>query len=124
MTISVSASNASPRREPAAAMIQPPAPQRPSQVARVAEEVAVEREKKISAASSTQVSSAVAEINQSLRLASIGVQFEFDKEANTMLTRVVDVESGDVIRQIPSEEVVRISKALGQLQGFLVSQKV
>jgi flagellar protein FlaG len=85
---------------------------------------AIDREKKTAEATSTQVSSAVAEINKSLQLASIGVQFEFDKEAHTMITKVVDVESGDVIRQMPSEEVVHVSKALGKLQGLLVSQKV
>ena len=41
-----------------------------------------------------------------------------------MVTKVIDVESGEVIRQMPSEEVVRFSKALGKLQGLLVSQKV
>ena len=82
------------------------------------------REKPSAEATSTQLNSALAEINQSLKLASIGVQFEFDKEANTMVTKVMDVESGEVIRQMPSEEVVRFSKALGKLQGLLVSQKV
>ena len=82
------------------------------------------REKQSVEATSTQLTSALAEINQSLKLASIGVQFEFDKEAHTMVTKVVDVESGEVIRQMPSEEVVRFSKALGKLQGLLVSQKV
>lgn len=67
---------------------------------------------------------ALAEINESLRMASIGVQFEFDKEADTMVVKVVDVESGELIRQMPSEEVVRISKALGKLQGLLVHQAV
>lgn len=68
--------------------------------------------------------SALAEVNESLRMSSIGVQFEFDKEADTMIVKVVDVESGDLIRQMPSEEVVRISKALGKLQGLLVHQAV
>ena len=68
--------------------------------------------------------SALAEINESLRMSSIGVQFEFDKEADTMVVKVVDVESGELIRQMPSEEVVRISKALGKLQGLLVHQAV
>lgn len=67
---------------------------------------------------------ALAEINQTLRMASIGVQFEFDKEADTMIVKVVDVESGELIRQMPSEEVVRISRALGRLQGLLVHQTV
>ncbi|MDP3616414.1 MAG: flagellar protein FlaG [Rhodoferax sp.] len=122
MTDPVSAPNASPRREPPATV--PQVSQLPSQTERVREAAAADREKKTVEASSTQVSSAVAEINQSLQLASIGVQFEFDKEANTMVTQVIDIESGQLIRQMPSEEVVRISKALGKLQGLLVSQKV
>jgi flagellar protein FlaG len=71
-----------------------------------------------------QERAALAEINQTLRMASIGVQFEFDKEADTMIVKVVDVESGELIRQMPSEEVVRISRALGRLQGLLVHQTV
>lgn len=69
-------------------------------------------------------SEALDEINQSLKMTSIGVRFEFDKEADMLITKVVDVESGEMIRQMPSEEVVHISKALGKLQGLLVSQKV
>ena len=69
-----------------------------------------------------QVRAALAEINQTLRVASIGVQFEFDKEADTMIVKVVDVDSGELIRQMPSEEVVRIFRALGRLQGLLVHQ--
>ncbi|MDO9116268.1 MAG: flagellar protein FlaG [Polaromonas sp.] len=69
-----------------------------------------------------QERAALAEINQTLRMASIGVQFEFDREADTMVVKVVDVESGELIRQMPSEEVVRISRALGRLQGLLVQQ--
>ena len=122
MTVPLSALNASPRRELVVAV--PPASQLPSQADRVREAAAADREKKTVEASSEQVNSAVAEINQSLKLASIGVRFEFDKEANTMVTKVMDVESGEVIRQMPSEEVVRFSKALGKLQGLLVSQKV
>lgn len=71
-----------------------------------------------------QERAALSEINQSLRMASIGVQFEFDKEADKMIVKVVDVESGELIRQMPSEEVVRISRALGKLQGLLVHQAV
>jgi flagellar protein FlaG len=122
MTVPVSALNASPRREPVAAVAS--APQLPRQADRVREAMAADREKKTAEASSAQVHSAVAEINQSLKLASIGVQFEFDKEAKTMVTKVMDMESGEVIRQMPSEDVVRFSKALDKLQGLLVSQKV
>lgn len=121
MTIPVGALSANLRLEPVVAL---PAAQLPRQTDQVREVAAADRVEKLVEASSAQVSVAVAEINQSLKLASIGVRFEFDKEANTMVTKVMDVESGEVIRQMPSEEVVRFSKALGKLQGLLVSQKV
>ncbi|HAL37229.1 MAG TPA: hypothetical protein DCP03_03580 [Polaromonas sp.] len=66
----------------------------------------------------------LAEINQTLKITSIGLQFEFTKEAGKMIAKVADIESGDVIRQIPSEEVVRILKALGKLQGLLLNQTI
>lgn len=69
-----------------------------------------------------QARAALTEINQTLRMASIGVQFEFDQEADILIAKVVDVASGEVIRQMPSEEMVRISKALGKLQGLLLRQ--
>ncbi len=76
------------------------------------------------APSPAQIATAASEINQALKMAAIGVQFEFDKEANTMIAKVVDNETGEVIRQMPSADVVRMSRALGELQGLLVSRKV
>ena len=121
MTVSVNALSANPSGALRQAAVDLPAALPVARPAPAAEPV---REIKTAEATSTQLNSALAEINQTLKLASIGVQFEFDKEANTMVTKVMDVESGEVIRQMPSEEVVRFSKALGRLQGLLVSQKV
>ena len=121
MTVSVNALPAHPAGALRQAAVDLPAALAVARPAPAAEPV---REKQAAEATSSQLGDAVAEINQSLRQASIGVQFEFDKEANTMVTKVMDVESGEVIRQMPSEEVVRFSKALGKLQGLLVSQKV
>jgi flagellar protein FlaG len=89
----------------------------------VREHAALAGVQEVSKSSENEKNSALAEINQSLVLSSIGVRFEFDKESNTLVTKVMDVESGELIRQMPSEEVVRISRALGKLQGLLVSQK-
>jgi flagellar protein FlaG len=122
MTVPVSALSASPRHEPAVALS--PAPQAAKPAERVREATALEHEKNTPEATPTQASAALDEINQALKMASIGVQFEFDKEANTMIAKVVDVETGQVIRQMPSEEMVQVSKVLGKLQGLLVSQKV
>jgi len=115
----------SPSREPATVMPAAAQAPRPAEQVRdaVREAVALEQEKKAAEVTPQQASVALDEINQSLQLASIGVRFEFDREARTMITKVVDVQSGEMIRQMPNEEVVRVSKMLGQLQGLLVSEK-
>jgi flagellar protein FlaG len=81
-------------------------------------------EKKKSPIDAEKVQLALAEINQAMQIASIGVRFEFDTTAEKMVTKVVDVASGDVIRQMPTEEVLRMSKALDKLQGLLVNHAV
>ena len=74
-------------------------------------------------ATPTQVAEAVREINTSLQSRSVGLQFELDEDTDKMIVKVVDRASGEVIRQIPSEEVVRIAKVLGKAPGLLVSQE-
>jgi len=50
------------------------------------------------------------------------VQFQMDPDFKDPIIKVVDQQSGEVIRQFPSEEVVRISKALDNLKGLLFAQ--
>ena len=119
MMIPASAVTNSPAREPVQPVAQPPQP-----AGRVQETALAEDAKKKPDTEPAQVHAALAEINQTMQMASIGVRFEFDKEADVMIAKVVDVETGVLIRQMPSAEVVHISKVLGKLQGLLVRQEV
>ncbi|KLN52255.1 flagellar protein FlaG [Variovorax paradoxus] len=74
-------------------------------------------------ATPVQVAQAVKEVNASLQSRSVGLQFEMDEDTDKLIVKVVDRESGEVIRQIPSEEVVRIAKVLGKAPGLLVSRE-
>jgi flagellar protein FlaG len=67
---------------------------------------------------------ALAEINHAMQMSAIGVRFEFDRVAEKVVTKVVDVESGEVLRQMPSEKAIHISQALGKLKGLLVNHSV
>ncbi|NYS61709.1 flagellar protein FlaG [Vreelandella salicampi] len=49
-----------------------------------------------------------------------GLEFDLSEESSRVITRVVDRESGEVIRQIPAEEILRIAERLNELQGGLV----
>ena len=48
------------------------------------------------------------------------VRFENSKEFNEMVVKVVNKESGDVIRQVPAEEVLGMRASLEELRGQLV----
>ncbi len=72
----------------------------------------------------TQASDVLAGINQTLRMASIGVQFEFDNAAAAMIVSVENVETGKLILQMPFGELVQFFKALGKLQDLLVHQNI
>lgn len=50
-----------------------------------------------------------------------GIEFDVSDESSRIVTRVIDRESGDVIRQIPSEEVLAIAERLEEMQGRLIS---
>lgn len=70
-----------------------------------------------------QIETAVQEVNASFANRSIGLQFEIDRDIDKVIVKVVDRTSGEVIRQIPNEEVVRFAKVMGRSAGQLVSQQ-
>lgn len=49
------------------------------------------------------------------------VRFENDNEANSLVVKVVDRETDEVIRQIPPEELINLTKRLNDLRGNLVN---
>ena len=65
----------------------------------------------------------VRRINEVMR--SYGVEFHLQEfaQGQRVVTRIVDRDTGETIRQIPSEEVLRIAESLDQLQGRLIQLK-
>ena len=68
--------------------------------------------------------SALAEVNHILKTTRIGVQFKFDRKTDTLIASVVDVETGALLRQMPAEEVMALTKALGKLHDVLKHQAI
>ena len=54
---------------------------------------------------------------------SITLQFSLDKDSGKTVVKVMDTDTNEVIRQIPSEEVLAISKAVDKLKGLLIKQQ-
>lgn len=72
------------------------------------------------AAGPQQTDNAVKEINQALKTLSTSLRFEVDDESGHTLVKVVDQDSGEVLRQIPSEATVRIARSLDKMVGHLL----
>ncbi len=82
----------------------------------------------VSAANATeqkqQVEAAVKAVKEFIQPMAGNLEFQMDEETDKLVIKIVDSSSGELIRQIPSEEMLEIAKALDRLQGILVRQKV
>jgi flagellar protein FlaG len=66
---------------------------------------------------------AVKHINDALKALSQDLEFSVDTDSNRTIVKVVDQQTKQVIRQMPSPEALEIAKAIDRLQGLLVRQK-
>lgn len=71
-----------------------------------------------------QLQQSLEDINKVLAGFSVSVQFEVDPDYSELIVKVVDQDTGKLIRRIPTEEVVRMSKAMDNLKGLLFAQSV
>jgi flagellar protein FlaG len=62
-------------------------------------------------------------IREYLNSSSATLEFSIDQHSGRPLLRVIDLETGQLIRQIPSEEVLAIARALDHVQGLLLQQR-
>ncbi|HET8702830.1 MAG TPA: flagellar protein FlaG [Castellaniella sp.] len=66
---------------------------------------------------------ALESVNNSLKAWSTGIRFDMDEDAQRLVVSIVDSTSGEVLRTIPSEAVLRVAKMIVQLQGSGVDTK-
>ena len=60
------------------------------------------------------------EIREYLARTGRSLDIRFDQETGYVITKVKAQGSGDIVRQIPSEEMLRISRNIDQMRGRLV----
>ncbi|RJF98625.1 flagellar protein FlaG [Noviherbaspirillum saxi] len=70
-----------------------------------------------------QVSQALKSINKALEERSQSLEFALDEDTDRTVVKVLDRQTKEVIRQMPTEEALRISKTLDQSHGLLIRQK-
>jgi flagellar protein FlaG len=79
--------------------------------------VDTDKEVNSTSGSSDSIETAVAEVSDFVQARNRQLDFSIDEKSQRSVVKVTDSESGDVIRQIPSEEVLALSERIRDLQS-------
>ena len=60
--------------------------------------------------------SAISEVNEFVQTRNKQLNFSVDDDSGKQVVKVTDSDSGDIIRQIPTEEVLSLSRRIKELQ--------
>jgi flagellar protein FlaG len=71
-----------------------------------------------------QLKSAADKTNAFLKALDVELLFSIDEDTGKTVVKVTDKKTGDLIRQIPSDEMLAIAKVLDTLQGLIIRKKV
>ena len=66
---------------------------------------------------------AVVEINRALEKIPTTLAFQVDESSNRFVVNVADISTGELIRQIPGDAVLRIARQLESLKGIIFDDK-
>jgi len=69
------------------------------------------------------VRESVEKLNAFIRPYVTSLQFSVDKDLGRVVVKIMDSETKEVIKQIPSEDVLALTKALSKVAGLFVEQK-
>ncbi len=67
---------------------------------------------------------AIRELNDYVQSLKRTINFEIDESSGRTIVRVLNQQTGELIRQIPSEEALAIARHLGAVQGVIVRKTV
>jgi len=68
------------------------------------------------------LSSAINMLNEQMASTKRGLGFSYDSSKNSTVIKVTDVNTGDVVRQIPTEEVLKMAHHIDAMKGILYNK--
>lgn len=69
-----------------------------------------------------ELKSAVEKLNQSMTASSQDLQFSVDEDSKKTVVKLVDRNTHEVLRQMPTKEALEIAKSLDKAMGKLIDQ--
>jgi len=71
-----------------------------------------------------RLNEAMGQLNQLMKDSGRGLNFSFDQVMKTPVVVVKNSVTGEVVRQIPNEVVIRVAHSLEQMKGLLLNEKI
>jgi flagellar protein FlaG len=93
-------------------------------LAEAAPVVAFKEESKGTQTEQEQLKMAVQEIEKFVQSVKRNLEFSIDEPSGKVVVKVIASDSGEVIRQIPNEEVLKLANSLNDASSLLFSAKV
>ena len=84
---------------------------------------AVEAKSKGSETEHGQLKAAVQEIEKFVQSVKRNLEFSIDEASGKVVVKVIASDSGEVVRQIPNEEVLKLANSLNDASSLLFSAK-
>jgi len=77
------------------------------------------------ASSQEKLKAALADLQSKLQSSAPDLQLSFsvDSDTDRPVVKVVDASTNEVIRQIPSKEILQLDKDIDKMQGLLLDKK-
>lgn len=74
--------------------------------------------------SSDEIRQNIAALNEQLESTSRSIRFSIDEGSKEIVVKVVDKHTGDVVMQIPPEELLRLRERMNEMSGPLMEKQV
>ena len=117
-------------KAPAASVVPPgPASAEPEQAEPAVAKVKLQAPEKVDLGFSAKelrenIQEAIDRLNQQLKANGRDLSFQMDEEIDRTIITVRNIETGEVVRQIPSEEIVRMAHSIEEGKGLLFNESL
>ena len=71
-----------------------------------------------------QLEDAVSVLNKQMEHTGTSLSFSVDEALGRSIVKVVNKDSGELVRQIPGEDVVRVARSIESLKGVLYNKSI
>ena len=83
----------------------------------------IEKASSVGAATEEELTKTVNELNEKLANEELRVAFSMDKDSGHFVVKIHDSQTGELVRQIPSEETLKFAKNVEKGIGIIVDSK-